>query len=95
MLKFSGEKLRKARGKRTQFDLASAMRQRGFGTTQTQVSRWEAGQAPRQYILGALAAELGCRVADLFEEDDSEMPLSRGEQVQFFSLLEKLGVRAA
>lgn len=97
MARFSGERVRKLRGRRTQIDLAAALRKKGFGTTQTQVSRWEAGQAPRAYILPALAAELGCEVADLFEEseEDSELPLHRDKAERAFSLLgEALGVQS-
>lgn len=68
MKKFSGEMLETARGRRTQTDLAMALRRRGFGTTQTQVSRWESGQEPRLYIREALAAELGVRLDDLYIE---------------------------
>ena len=74
MKKFSGEKVAAARGKRTQIDLAAALRGRGFGTTQTQVSRWESGQQPRRYILDALADELGVSVDDLFEEVQADAP---------------------
>lgn len=70
--RFSGERLRQLRGRRDQTDLAAALRRRGFGTTQTQVSRWESGQQPRRYILEALAKELGCKVSDLFEDADEE-----------------------
>lgn len=74
MQKFSGAKLREARGKRSQTDLAVALQLRGFGTTQTQVSRWEAGQQPRKYILEALASELHVHVDDLFEAVPDDAP---------------------
>lgn len=82
MPRFSGQRLRDLRGKRNQTDLAAGLQRRGFGTTQTQISRWESGQSPRRYILPALAAELGCQVGDLFEaaddeEDDLNAPLTR------------------
>jgi len=79
-LRFSGEKLKELRGKRTQHDLAEALRRRGYGTTQTQVSRWEAGQAPRGYIVDALAEELGCSRDDLFVDRDE--PLSRQRAIE-------------
>ena len=75
MKKFNGERMKQLRGERTQTSLAAALQAQGFGTTQTQVSRWESGQRPRGYILEALAAELAVAVDDLFEEvDDSESP---------------------
>lgn len=77
MQKFSGTKLRKARGKRTQTDVALALQLRGHGTTQTQVSRWESGQKPHNYILMDIAEVLGLSSTDeLFEEvlDDAPFP---------------------
>jgi len=75
MRKFSGQKLREARGKyRTQTELAAALQRRGHGTTQTQVSRWEAGQEPREYIREALAAELNVKVDDLYEDVPDDAP---------------------
>lgn len=82
MPRFSGQKVKALRGRRNQTDLAAALQRRGFGTTQTQVSRWESGQTPRKIVLPALAAELGCEVSELFEatddeEDDMGAPLTR------------------
>lgn len=71
-LRFSGAKLEDLRGRTTQHDLAAALRKRGFGTTQTTVSRWESGQVPRSAVLPALAAELGVTVDELFDEDEAE-----------------------
>lgn len=48
------------------------MRKRGHGTTQTTVSRWESGQVPHASMLPSLAAELGCTVDELFDDDDEE-----------------------
>lgn len=69
---FSGQRLERLRGKKTQTDLANALRGRGFGTTQTTVSRWESGQEPRSYILPALADELDVTVDELYGDDDDE-----------------------
>lgn len=60
-----------------QTELAGRLRRRGFGTTQTTVSRWEWGQQPRRYILSALADELGVTVGDLYsDEDDASVLLT-------------------
>jgi len=69
-----GERLKQIREARrlTQHDLAHRLRQRGFGTTQTTVSRWESGQAPRGYVLAALAAELGVTVDELLGSSDED-----------------------
>lgn len=79
--RFSSEKLVQLRGRKTQTDLAYALRSRGFGTTQTTVSRWESGQEPRAQVLPALAAELGVTVDALYTDDDEEAasmePLAR------------------
>lgn len=72
MRRFSGQKLREARGKRNQTDLAAALQRRGFGTTQTQISRWESGQTPRAYILAPLADALGVKLDDLLEDDPAD-----------------------
>lgn len=71
---FSGSRLRDLRTARklTQHDLASGLRRRGFGTTQTTVSRWEDGQQPNARVLPALAAELGCSIVELYGDDDEE-----------------------
>lgn len=90
---FSGVRLEALRNERrlTQHDLASRLRERGFGTTQTTVSRWESGQHPNGAVLPALAAELGCAIADLYGDDEDEeaasMSLSRDEKVQQLSRL--------
>lgn len=84
---FSGTRLETLRGRKTQTDLANGLRSRGFGTTQTTVSRWESGQMPHSSVLPALAAELGCSVDELFaDSDDAEAaqpmslePLTRDE----------------
>ncbi len=70
----SGSKIRELRERRRllQHDLAQRLRERGYGTTQTTVSRWESGQEPRAHILPALAAELGCEIEELFGDDDEE-----------------------
>lgn len=86
---FSGTALEALRERRklTQHDLASALRIRGFGTTQTTVSRWESGQQPHASVLPALAAELGCSIGDLYalegdeDEEAASMALSREEKV--------------
>lgn len=81
MARFAHEKLPQLRGNLTQTDLANRLRAKGYGTTQTTVSRWEAGQQPRAYVLPALASELGVTVDELFatddEEDASSMALDR------------------
>lgn len=74
MTKFSGDKVKELRGSRTQSELAFALNRRGFGTTQTQVSRWESGQRPRRYILDALAEELGVQPDELFVEETDIPP---------------------
>lgn len=63
--------LREAR-KITQHDLADRLRKRGYGTTQTTVSRWESGQVPRGYVAKALAEELGTSLDELYGSDDDE-----------------------
>ncbi len=74
--RFSGERLQKLRGLTTQTDLANALRRRGFGTTQTTVSRWESGQVPHSAVMPALAAELGVPIESLYAqvEDDAPFP---------------------
>lgn len=74
MSRWTGLQLEQRRGRRTQTDLADALRRRcpGLGTTQTQISRWESGQQPRKLVLPHLAAELGCSVEELFDADDDE-----------------------
>jgi transcriptional regulator with XRE-family HTH domain len=72
MSKDVGSRIAALRGRRTQTDLASALRLRGFGTTQTTVSRWESGQAPRGSVLPALAAELGVTVDELLSVSDDD-----------------------
>ena len=72
--KFDGDKVKELRGRRTQHDLANALRDRGHGTTQTQVSRWESGQRPRDYILPDLAEELGVTPAELFVAAPDDAP---------------------
>lgn len=74
MSRWTGRQLEERRGRRTQTDLADALRRRcpGLGTTQTQVSRWESGQQPRKLVLPHLAAELGCSVDELFDADEDE-----------------------
>lgn len=69
-----GETLKRVRESKnlTQHDLASRLRERGYGTTQTTVSRWESGQEPRGYVLAALAEELGVKVDELFGADEDE-----------------------
>lgn len=80
----SGSKIRQLREQRNllQHDLASRLRGRGYGTTQTTVSRWESGQEPRSHVLPALAQELGVAVTELYgdeettaSEDDEESDL--------------------
>ena len=79
--RFSGAKLQHLREDRNilQHDLADKLRRRGYGTTQATVSRWENGQEPRSYVMGALADELGVGVEDLYSDDEEEdpLPLSR------------------
>lgn len=69
---WDGTRLEKLRGRTTQTDLASQLRRRGFGTTQTTVSRWESGQVPHMSVMPALASELGVTVDELFATDDAE-----------------------
>lgn len=70
--------LRESR-KLTQHDLASSLRRAGFGTTQTTVSRWEAGQSPHSSVIPALAEALGVEVAELYgaDDEDEDAALSR------------------
>lgn len=72
----SGERIKTLRESRNllQHDLASALRRRGFGTTQTTVSRWEAGQLPNASVLPVLAAELGVSLDDLYGDAEEEEP---------------------
>jgi transcriptional regulator with XRE-family HTH domain len=69
-----GARLKQIRESRhvTQHDLANRLRERGYGTTQTTVSRWESGQVPRGYVARALAAELGVSLDELFGSDEDE-----------------------
>lgn len=71
---FSGRRLEQLRNglRLTQHDLATRLRQRGFGTTQTTVSRWEAGQMPQASVLPALAEELGVEMQELFGDSSDE-----------------------
>lgn len=94
MQRFSGEKLKQLRGKRNQTDLAAALQRRGFGTTQTQISRWESGQRPRKYILEALAAELRCSVDDLFDDEEEDEDLLAPLMRDVEALLRERLVRA-
>lgn len=71
-LRFDGRQVTARRGLKTQTDLANALRDRGFGTTQTTVSRWESGQEPRRHVIDALASELGCKARDLYTDDEAE-----------------------
>ncbi len=77
-----GARLKQIREARnlTQHDLASRLRARGYGTTQTTVSRWESGQIPRGYVAKALAEELGTTVDELFGADDEEEAAQVAEQ---------------
>jgi transcriptional regulator with XRE-family HTH domain len=92
-----GARIRELReGKRlTQHDLADKLRKRGYGTTQTTVSRWESGQLPRGYVARALAEELGTTLDELYRSDDDEesraMPLTRGEFEMLGQLMARLG----
>lgn len=83
MARFAHERLPEFRGNLTQTDLANRLRAKGYGTTQTTVSRWEAGQQPRAYVLPALARELGVSVDDLFADDEEEADLvmDRAERI--------------
>lgn len=71
---FSGERLRRFRSARrlTQHDLASELRSRGFGTTQTTISRWEDGQQPHSGVLPSLADVLQIEMEELYGSDDDE-----------------------
>lgn len=72
MKRWTGLQLKAIRDKRSQTSLAVGLQNRGYGTTQTQVSRWESGQKPHNYIVPDIAAELGCTVEELYETDDDE-----------------------
>lgn len=75
----------------TQHDLASALRKRGFGTTQVTVSRWENGQQPHAPVLPALAAELGCAIDELYADEEDDPSLSPSPEArEFASALEAL-----
>lgn len=98
---FSGQQLRRLRtaARLTQHDLASRLRKRGFGTTQTTISRWEDGQQPLSGVLPSLAAELDCSIADFYagEDDDEEaasMPLTRDEQDMLVALIARISAAA-
>jgi transcriptional regulator with XRE-family HTH domain len=94
--RFAHEKLATLRGRKTQTDLAAALRGRGFGTTQTTVSRWEAGQEPRAAVLPVLAHELGVTVDELFVEDDGEsrtVTLAPNEYAMLSDLMARLAQR--
>lgn len=66
-----------------------------IGAHVTSVSDWERSKnQPSPRHLKRLASALGVTVDSLLDEEDSELPLSRDEQRQFFSLLGKaLAVR--
>lgn len=72
----NGKRLKALRESRriTQHDLASALRRRGFGTTQTTVSRWEDGQSPNSAVLPVLASELGVSLDELYADAEEEEP---------------------
>jgi transcriptional regulator with XRE-family HTH domain len=96
--RFAHEKLATLRGRRTQTDLAGVLRAKGFGTTQTTVSRWESGQEPRKSVLAVLARELGVTVDDLFVEDDGEyrtVSLTPNEYAMLGDLMARLEQRRA
>jgi len=87
---FSAERLKELRANQrlTQHDLASKLRTRGFGTTQTTVSRWEDGQQPHSAVLPELAAALGVEIDDLYgSDDDEEADLLRALDVSMRSYL--------
>lgn len=67
------EHLRLRRGL-TQADVAYELRRRhGLKTDQAQIARWEGGQhTPRAGAIPALADVLGCRMDDLYGDDDEE-----------------------
>lgn len=96
--KVSGGRLVELRGRTTQTDLASALRKRGHGTTQTTISRWESGQQqPHASVLYDLAAELGCTVDELYGDDAEESRVLPGPEEMVFALIsraraEELGV---
>lgn len=83
-----GSRLRRIREERhlTQTDLAHRMRDRGFGTTQTTVSRWESGQIPQGFVWRALAAELGTTVDELFGSDEDEEAAPADEMREAFDM---------
>lgn len=85
----SGEKIRQLReGKRLlQHDLANRLRERGYGTTQVTISRWENGQEPRAYVLPALAEELGVKVDELYGDDEDEESRAVGHSPAVLALL--------
>lgn len=91
---FSGSRLeeRRLRRRLTQHDLASRLRSRGFGTTQTTISRWESGQQPNAAVLPALAIELDCSIGELYgpagdpDDEEADAPLSRDEMDLYLSL---------
>lgn len=84
---WDGTRLTALRGKRPQTDLASALRKRGFGTTQTTVSRWESGQEPRASVLPSLAAELGVKLDELYGGDEDEESRAVGHSPAVLALL--------
>lgn len=73
--------------KLTQHDLATRLRERGYGTTQTTVSRWESGQVPRGYMAHALAEELGTTLDKLYASDDDEESRAMGSHLEMLSAL--------
>lgn len=69
-----GERIRSARGERTQRSLAADLRADGCDVTVQTISLWETGQRfPSHRHQLALAAALGVTWSDLFGLDDEEV----------------------
>jgi len=77
-----GNKLRAFRGKVSREDVAHKLRDRGHATDAKAVWRWENGHnQPNARVLLDYADVLGCRLEELYDEDDEEAAPAMAENL--------------